>query len=210
MKIAIIGTGNVGGALGRRWAHLGHEVLFGSREPAAPRIRDLLHATGGGARALTPGAAAASAEVVVLATPWAVTEKTIASLGPLRGKIVVDCTNPLTPDGSELAVGHTLSGGEMVARWAKDARVVKAFNTTGSGNMTVPAYEKLPLTMFLCGDDPAARATVRKLAAELGFEPCDVGPLQNARLLEPLAMLWIRLAYKEKMGPAIGFALMKR
>ena len=88
--------------------------------------------------------------------------------------------------------------------------MVKAFNMTGSGNMARPGYEEGALSMFLCGDDAEAKGIVGALAAELGFEVVDAGPLTSARYLEPLAMLWIHLAYGMQMGPDIGFRLMRR
>jgi hypothetical protein len=109
-----------------------------------------------------------------------------------------------------LAVGHTTSGGEQVAAWAKGAAVFKTLNTTGFGNMENPGgYAQKPV-MFFAGDDPAKRAGVATLLSDLGFEPVDAGPLRNARLLEPYAMLWIDLALNRGQGSDIAFALMRR
>ena len=160
--------------------------------------------------AVAQEAAVAGAEVVVLATPWAVTERVVCSLGDLGGKILVDCTNPLTADLSGLVVGPDTSGGEEVARWATGARVVKAFNTTGSGNMTDAGYGGAKLAMPLAGDDAEAKAMVAGLAEELGFEAVDVGPLSRSRQLEQLAVLWIALAYQQGLGMDFGFALLRR
>ena len=99
---------------------------------------------------------------------------------------------------------------ELVAQGAAGARVVKAFNSTGAGNMADPAYGDMAATMFICGDNSQARATVSGLAAELGFDVVDAGPLMAARYLEPLAMLWVHLAYSQAMGPDIAFKLLKR
>lgn len=97
-----------------------------------------------------------------------------------------------------------------MARWAAGARVVKAFNTTGSGNMADAGYGGERLAMMLCGDDEAAKRVVGGLAAELGFEPVDAGPLTRSRQLEQLAVLWIALAYQQGWGPDFGFALLRR
>src|SRR4051794_13987718 len=131
MKIGIIGAGNVGGTVGRRWAARGPDVLFGVRHPDDDKTRRLVAAVGPRARAGTVAAAASFGEVVVLATPWPATESAVRAAGDLAGKAVIDCTNPLTPDVSGLEVGFGTSGAEQVARWAAGARVVKAFNTTG-------------------------------------------------------------------------------
>jgi predicted dinucleotide-binding enzyme len=200
MKIAIIGAGNVGGALGRSWAWAGHEIIYGVREPAAEKTSRLLAETGHGATALDPAAAVRSAAVVVLATPWNAVPAALAGAGSLEGRVLVDCTNPLkfTPGvGLELAIGFNDSGAESVARWAPGARVVKAFNTYGWENFADPGYPNaagLRPLMFHCGDEAAAKATVAGLAENLGFEPFDAGALRAARELEPLALLWIREA----------------
>lgn len=210
MKIAVIGTGNVGSVLGKRWATSGHQVVFGSRDPNSTKVRDLVQAAGENAGAATIDEAAAEAEVVVLATPWAGTEQALQAAGDLAGKVLVDCTNPLVPDNSGLVIGHTSSGGEQVAAWAPGAQVVKAFNSTGSANMADPDYNGQSLTMFICGDDAEAKANVAELAADLDFDAIDAGPLLATRYLESLAMLWIHLAYRQGLGPDIGFKLLQR
>lgn len=211
MRIAILGAGNVGGALGRLWAAKGHEVMFGVRDPKDPKLQELLKSAGGKAKAGSVKEAAAFGEVVALATPWPATQEAIRSAGDLAGKIVVDCTNPLAPDLSGLVIGTMNSAGEEVARWAKGARVVKAFNTIGAANFGNPKFGSESASMFICGDDAAAKSAVGKLAAELGFDVVDAGPLTSARLLEPLAMLWIHLAYQQGLGPTShAFKLLRR
>jgi predicted dinucleotide-binding enzyme len=122
----------------------------------------------------------------------------------------LDATNPLLPDLSGLEYGTTTSGGEKVAEWAKGARVVKIFNTTGYGNMGNPEYDGRAIPMLYCGDDAGAKSVAGRLAAELGFHPIDAGPLSNARLLEPHAMLWIWLAIKGGMGRDFAFQIVRR
>lgn len=209
MNIAIIGAGRVGAALGTRWAVAGHAVMYGVRRPDDPKMVPLLEGTPNG-RAGSVAQAAAFGDVVVLATPWSATESAVRAAGKLAGKVVVDVTNPLTETFSGLTVGHTSSGGEMVAGWAKGAKVVKTLNSTGSNNMLDPKYGEDAVTMFVCGDDAAAKATVSELVKALGFDVVDAGPLASARLLEPLAMLWISLAYAWGQGTEIAFRLMRR
>lgn len=209
MNIAIIGTGNVGGTLGRRWAEAGHQIVFGTRDPSSQKVSELLAASEGAASAATPAAAASNADIVVLATPWGSLEQTVAGLGDLSGKIVIDCTNPIAP-GFQLAVGLTSSGAEQVAGWASGARVVKAFNTTGWENMADPLYDGQPTTMFICGDEAEAKAVVTELAETLGFEVVDVGDLTAARLIEPLALVWIKLAITQGHGRTLAFKIVKR
>jgi NADPH-dependent F420 reductase len=209
MNIAIIGTGNVGGTLGCRWARNGHAVVFGSRNPNSEKTRVLLENAAGNASSVSPEEAAANAEVIVLAVPWGVAQATIKSLGDLRNKILVDCTNPIAP-GLKLAVDSISSGGELVANWASEARVVKAFNATGWENMADPIYQGNPSMMPICGDDDTAKSVVTGLAQELGFEVFDLGSLDAARLLEPFALVWIRLAMIQGLGRDIAFRLVKR
>jgi predicted dinucleotide-binding enzyme len=210
MRIGIIGAGNVGGTLGRRWAAKGHEVTFGVRNSGDEKTRDLVRAAGPNARAGTVREAAAFGEVVVLATPWPATEAAVQESGDLAGKVVIDCTNPLKPDLSGLEVGLTASGAELVAGWAAGARVFKAFNTTGANVMADPVIGGLRTVMFVCGDDPVGKAVVLKLAEDVGFEAVDAGGLAQARLLEPWAMLWIHLAFHGDAGREFGFARVRR
>ncbi len=193
MKIGILGAGNVGGALGESWACHGHEVVFGVRNPESAEVLSLLKRCGPGGRADTPADAVRSGEVIVNALPWPATKAVLESLD-LGGKILLDCTNPLKPDLSGLEVGTTTSGGELVAAWAQRAKVVKIFNTTGFANMVNPVYDGKPVAMTYCSDDAAAKEVAASLARDIGFEPIDAGPLSNARLLEPYALLWIWLA----------------
>jgi predicted dinucleotide-binding enzyme len=156
------------------------------------------------------GETAAGAEVVVFATPWEATQDAVRHAGDLAGKVVLDCTNPLAPKLAGLTHGFDTSAAEQVASWAPGARVVKVFNTTGANNMENPDFNGVAATMFYCGDDADAKGIAAKLAGDLGFDPVDAGSLEQARLLEPLALLWIRLAYVQGLGREIAFKLMKR
>lgn len=209
MNIAIIGSGNVGGALGKAWATRGHHVVFGVQDVAANEVRDLLAAAGPTASAATPADAAAAAPIVFIALPWPVVPAVLPALGDLTGKIVVDCTNPVGP-GLRLAIGHTTSGGEEVAKLVPGARVVKGFHTVGAENMANPRIDGRAIVNFLCSDDAEAKQVAATLSAELGWQPVDAGPLAQARLTEPLAMLWITLAFQQGLGRDFGFTLLER
>ncbi|MBK8976109.1 MAG: NAD(P)-binding domain-containing protein [Planctomycetes bacterium] len=210
MKIAIIGAGNVGGALGAAWSKGDHDVVFAVREPDGERTRALLAELGGRARATHVIEAVAAADVVVLATPWPATEAALRAAGDMTGKVLLDCTNPLAADLSGLTHGHTTSGGELVAQWARGARVVKIFNTTGSDNMADPDYGGTPVTMLYAGDDEQANAVAAELASELGFAPVRLGPLSAARLLEPFALTWITLAFRGGLGRGFALQIVRR
>jgi predicted dinucleotide-binding enzyme len=210
MTISILGAGNVGGTLGRAWARQGYDVFFGVPRPQDAKTQELVKAIGAKARAGTVAEAAAAGEVVVLATPWQATREAIQAAGDLAGKVVVDCTNPLTADFSGLVVGHTTSGAEQVAQWARGARVFKAFNQVGFNVMANPSFDGGRAVLFICGDDAAHKPTVLKLASDIGFEAIDAGGLVVARLLEPYGMLWIHLALARGLGRDFAFGLLRR
>lgn len=216
MKIAIVGAGKVGGALGRSWAKAGHSIIFGVRDTAGGKTKPPLAEIGTAASAAVVPDAVRSGDVVVLATPWDAVPSVIAAMGDLRGKIVIDCTNPLAlnAEGSlGLSLGSSTSGAEEIARLAPQARVVKAFNTYGWENFAdpaYPAYGDLKPVMFYCGDDDEAKEVVAKLAHDLGFEPVDTGGLGMARTLEPLALMWIRLSVRNGRSPNFTWAVLRR
>jgi 8-hydroxy-5-deazaflavin:NADPH oxidoreductase len=173
-------------------------------------MKALVSQAGAMARAAESAEAVAASEVLVLATPWEATQKIVEGLGDLKGKVLIDAVNPLLPNLAGLATGGNTSGGELVAQWARGARVVKCFNTVGANVMANAAFSGMKPAMLYCGDDAEAKSTAKQLAGELGFDPLDAGPLTRARLLEPLAMLWITLAYPQGFGHDIAFALLRR
>jgi NADPH-dependent F420 reductase len=188
--VALIGTGNVSSALGQRFAEHGHTIVYGSRNPTAADVRELVATTGRGAVAVTPAEAAARSDIVVLAVPWSAAEDVVRSLGELRGKIIVDPTNPrvMASDGfADYPIEDSVA--ERIARLAPDAHVVKAFNTLGAETMLDPEVANGPVTIPLVGDDRAAKARVATLAREIGLEAVDVGPLRHARIIEGLHYL---------------------
>lgn len=170
-------------------------------------MKELVAKAGKSARAATAADAAAS-DVVLVATPWPATKAVIASTN-LAGKVVIDATNPLLPDLSGLDLGTTTSAAEAIAAWAPGARVVKAFNTVGYPVMADPVVAGQKAVMFYCGDDAGAKGIAGQLATELGFNAIDAGPLAQARLLEPFALLWISLAMKQGFGFHWGFTVAK-
>jgi len=212
MDIAILGAGDVGGTLGRRFASIGHTVHFGVPNPKGEKYQKLVSEIGSSSTVDTVADAAQKADVILLATPWDKTEAAINDAGDVTGKIVIDATNPLKFDASGLGLseGFSNSGGEMVARWAKGARVVKTFNQTGFENMANPDYPNGRNVMFVCGDHAEARETVRHLAEEIGFDAIDAGALSIARLLEPMAMLWIHLYQNTDLKRGFAFAIVRR
>ncbi len=197
MKVGILGTGDVGQALGIGFASLGHEVKMGSRDPHQEKVKAWVNRAGAKASAGTFAEAAAFGELAVLCTIWTGTENAVRLAGPdnLTGKVVIDTTNPLDFSGGippKLAVGHTDSAGEQIQRWLPNSWVVKAFNIVGSPHMFKPEFPGGPPDMFICGNDDQAKATVTDLLKTFGWSAIDIGGIECARYLEPLAMVWIR------------------
>lgn len=206
MKISIIGTGNVGGALARGFARAGHQVILGARNAADERIVALARAVR--AEIMAPAAAAAAGDVIVLALPWSAAEGAVKALGSLAGRIVIDCMNPLAMQNGKLGLdrGFTNSGAETLAGWTPGARIVKTLNQVGAELMADNAGLAHRPVMFMAGDDAAAKQLVAPLLVDLGFEPLDAGELAMARLLEPFGMVWINQALLRGKGRDWAFA----
>ena len=191
MKVAIIGTGNVGSALGGTFARAGHEVTLAARDIEKARA---VAAQVGATTAATPRDAIRDADVVVLAVPFTALRDVAAELREAAaGKVVVDVTNPLTADYSKLATEGGSSAAEQLAAWLPEARVVKAFNTLFGSVQSNPTAQGQPADVLVATDDETARATVSELASSSGFRPVVAGPLDAARQMEALAFLNIRM-----------------
>ena len=145
--------------MGTRWAQGGHSIVFSSREPDSPKMKELLASAGKSARAAGTAETVASSDVILLATPWPATQLRRADCRreDSRGKILIDAVNPLLPDLSALEIGTTTSAAEKIAEWAPGARVVKAFNTIGYPAMADPIINGETADLFYCGDDAAAK-----------------------------------------------------
>lgn len=206
MHIGIIGTGLMGSALGISWAHAGHDVIFSySRDPH--KLDMTARSAGHGARAGSP-AEAARADVVLIAVPWRQMDDALAQAGNLRNTIVMTCMLPMTDNDDGLAVGFNVSGAEMLAQ-RTGAHVVEAFNTVWSdvirARMANPA-EPRP-SMFYVGDHDNAKQVAATLIRDAGFDPVDVGGLENARLLEPFGLLMGRMGFA--YDPRVAYRFLK-
>lgn len=199
MNVGIIGSGDVAKALAVGFLSRGHEVMLGTRDPA--KLADWVSARDG-AKAGSSSEAAAFGEIVLLATLGTATVDAVAQAGIDRfaGKIVIDATNPLRFDekGPRLAVGFDDSLGERVQRTIPQARVVKAFNIVGSPYMIDPRFDGGPPTMFIGGDDDAAKQTVTEILRDFGWDVADLGGIEASRYLEPMCMAWV--AYGARAG----------
>ena len=204
MRIAIIGTGNVGSALARGLKGKRHAVTLGVRN--LDRYAELAAETA--AALASPAEAAAGSDIVILALPWDGLDAAVRALGNLSGKIVIDCTNPLGMKGGALGltIGFSTSGGESVASWLTGAHVVKTLNQVGAEIMANAAGLPVRPVQFMAGDDEAAKRQVAILLADLGFEPLDAGGIDKSRLLEPFGMTWINQALLRGKGRKWAFA----
>jgi 8-hydroxy-5-deazaflavin:NADPH oxidoreductase len=201
MRIAIIGAGNVGRTLGGALRIRGHAVVYGVRDPArspervAKPVRDALK----------------GAELVILATPWNATEALVCEHAEeLAGKIVIDATNPINPSRTRLAVGFDTSGAELLQSQARKATFFKAFNSARVAVMAKPQFPEGNAIMFVAGPGGAGKSTVLRIVEDVGFDAVDAGELKVARLLEPLAMLWLQPALVQGAGRDLAFVMARR
>jgi 8-hydroxy-5-deazaflavin:NADPH oxidoreductase len=220
MNIGVLGSGEVGRRLGEGFIELGHMVKIGTRNPSKGELVQWVSNHGGEEGKSSAGTfveAASFGEIIVIATSWDGTANAIEMADPkknLAGKIVIDVTNPL--DFSQgmppkLALGHSDSAGETVQRLIPEAKVVKAFNIVGNPHFLHPNFPNGgPPTMFICGNDEQAKKEITgAILARFGWETIDIGGIEGARLLEPLAMLWI-LHYLRTGNGNHAFKLLRR
>ncbi|MGD8330573.1 MAG: NAD(P)-binding domain-containing protein [Acidobacteriota bacterium] len=194
-KVAVVGTGVVGRTLADGFLKHGYEVMCGSRDPA--KLADWQASAGEHAHIGSPGEAAAWGDIVVLAVKGTAARAALALCDPvnLAGKVVIDTTNPIAdepPDNNVLRYFTDLDVSlmERLQELAPEARFVKAFSCTGSANMVDPDFGGPKPTMFICGNDDAAKAEVTEILTEFGWETEDMGGVESARAIEPLAILW--------------------
>ena len=211
MKIAFIGYGNVGAPLASHLQRLGHEVTLAASDASSESVKKAL-AKNGNLMLAAPKQAVEAAEVVFLATPFQANAEALKAVAEeLKGKILVDCTNPVGA-GLSHGLNNAQSDSEMVQRLAPKAKVVKAFTIYGFENVennAYPAYNVKPAMMY-CGRDAAAKKTVGELIAQLGWEPLDVGGLEQALHLEHMTLLWVRMVRVNGHSPNMVWAMLKR
>lgn len=203
MKITVIGAGNMGAAFVKQLTRAGHRVAVTARD--MHKAEQVASANSGAVAVPTSGAADGAA-VVILATGYGDAAVALQSVGDLKGKVVIDITNPLTPDYMGLTLGHDTSAAEEIAKVVPGVEVVKAFNTVFAQLLAEGADlgDGRKVTVFIAGDTERGKQTVRVLAESMGFEIVDAGSLKNARYLEPLAGLNIYLGYGAGLGTKIA------
>jgi predicted dinucleotide-binding enzyme len=203
MRIGVLGTGDVGRALGKAFLTLGHEVEMGSRSAANEKALAWAKGLGSKASVGTFADAAAFGDIVVLATLGVANESVLRSAGleKFRGKVVIDTTNPLDFSGGmppKLAVAGNDSAGERVQRLLPDAHVVKAFNIVGNPFMFRPEFPGGPPDMFIAGNDDAAKKQVTSILKDFGWGGVyDLGGIESSRYLEAMCMVWVLSAVRD-------------
>jgi len=210
MKLAVIGSGNIGKSIGSWASKKNYEVIFSARNQQ--HAEDAAREAGKHASAADVQEAVEMADVVLLAVPYDAVKDVLAKVGPqLKDKVLIDATNALTEDYSGLKLGFTTSAAEEIAKQAPEAKVVKAFNTVFASVFASqnPMIKGQPITVFYAGDDPDAKNKVTDLIGKMGFGSVDAGPLKAARNLEPLALLNIGLGYGMGHGTSAGFSYVR-
>lgn len=202
MKVAIIGTGNMGAGLALALANAGHEVSIGARDLV--KSAALADSIGKGAVGGGIAAAVKLADLVILALPFGAVADAVKQAGDLTGKVVVDISNPVTPDYKELLIGHTTSAAEEIQKLATHASVVKAFNTIFAGLLSPDARQGKTLQVFIASNEESSKTLVSELVKSIGFEAVDAGPLSNSRYLEPIGEMNIQFGFFLGQGPVVA------
>lgn len=208
MRIGLVGPGKVGKGLADRWFKRGHEILF-SFSRSEEKLQGYAAEYGELGHWGTPRDAVDFGEVVVLCCNWEQVPEAVEAMGELGGKALIETVNTFQDDGT-LAIGHSTSAAEEIARMAVGAQVVPAFNSVPATLLAQPEdiFGATKAAVFYCGDDPAAKAAASRLIGDAGFEPIDAGPLKSARLIEPFALLTVQAAINQRVRN-IGFSMLR-
>jgi predicted dinucleotide-binding enzyme len=207
MRIGILGSGLMGSKLGTIFARAGHDVVF-SYSHSERKLKRLAREARGHARAGTPREAAANADALLLAVHWSRVDDVLKQTGDLSSKVIVTCSLPMNADDTKLAVAHTSSGAEALARKLGKADVVSAFSTVPS-EVLFDVFDgkrrRRRPSLVYCGNGQHAKEIAASLIRDVGVEPVDAGPLRIARYLEPFALAMAQLAYEGDDGPEIAY-----
>ena len=207
MRIGILGSGLMGGKLGTLFARAGHDVVF-SYARSERKLKRLAREAKGNARAGTAAEAARESNVLLLAVHWSRVDDVLKQAGSLSGKVIVSCSLPMNASDTGLAIAHTSSGAEALAKKVRKARIVSAFGTVPSevlfGVFKARRRKNRPSLVY-CSDHADAKKVAATLIRDLGFDPVDAGPLRIARYLEPFTLLVAQLAYEGNAGPDLAY-----
>ena len=207
MRIGILGSGLMGGKLGTIFALAGHDVVF-SYSHSEKKLERLARDAGRNARAGTPSEATSGSELLLLAVHWSRVNDVIKQAGGVSGKVIISCCLPMNRSDTNLAVAHTSSGAERIARKVRGAKVVSAFGTVPSEvlfGVFAARRRKTRPSLLYCGNGDDSKRVAARLIRDVGFDPVDVGPLKNARFLEPFTLAVAQLAYEGRKGPRVAY-----
>jgi predicted dinucleotide-binding enzyme len=201
MKVFVVGGGNIGGTLGRKWAEMGHEVVFGVREPGSEKVQSLLAKAGHGATAVLSAAVPDEAEVVLFAVPGQVMAALVAEIGGgLAGKILIDATNNISASPMDQLA--------LLRKAAPESPLFRAFSNLGWENFAEPEIGGQQLDLFYCGDGGPAKAAVEELIGNVGLRPVYIGGFEQAGIIDGLTRLWFALALQQGYGRHSGLKLL--
>jgi 8-hydroxy-5-deazaflavin:NADPH oxidoreductase len=209
VNIGIIGSGNMGASMGKIWAAKGHKVLF-SFSKNQEKLRAVAAAAGPNARTGTPAGAVAFGELILLSVPWAAVPEALKAAGDFEGKTLFSCVNCLKPDFSGLEVGTSTSAAEEIVKLVSGAKAVEAIPPMAQ--ILAADSRRLngqQISVYYCGNDAVAKASVASLLRDLDLDPVDAGPLTGARYIEPAGMLCVQLAYGMGMGAKLAMTLLR-
>jgi 8-hydroxy-5-deazaflavin:NADPH oxidoreductase len=212
-KIGIIGSGIVGQTLANGFIKHNYEVMIGTNTPG--KYEELNSKTNGKAKVGSFNETAMFGEILILATKGPAAESVIKSIaGSLKGKTILDATNPIAeapPVNGVLEYFTSLNKSlmERLQSLVPDAKFVKAFSSIGNSGMVNPDFGGIKPTMFICGNDENAKGEAKTILTQFGFEPEDMGMVEAARAIEPLAMLWCIPGFRQNSW-GHAFKLLKK
>lgn len=208
MKITIIGAGEVGLTLGRKWIQANHDVVFGSKPESLKKYREKLISLNLTAKTDLAESAAQHADIIVLAVPHEQILGVADSLRDLNDKTVIDVSNWFTPDHSGLKLGFSTSAAEEIQKRVPKSHVIKAFNHYGTDVMANPQFGDRKAVLYFCGNNTDSLNQVAQLVNDVGFEGVGINNIEFARTLEPLALVW--MAGLKRFGTEHALSLLTR
>ncbi len=202
LRIAVLGAGNIGGTLGRKWAAAGHKVTFGVNDPAGARAQALRAELGNKVTIGSVAEALAAGNVVVMAFPGAAMDDTISTYAAqLDGKIIIDAANRMG--------GGPMNSFATFQALTPHARVFRAFNSLGWENFANPLFNGVEADLFYCGPDGDAREMVEQLITDVGLRPMRLGDIDQVGLVDSITSLWFALAIRQSKGRHLAFKVLE-
>jgi predicted dinucleotide-binding enzyme len=202
MKIAVLGSGKIGGTLARKWGAAGHEVVFGVRNPAKPEVQALLREIGPNTHATSLEEAVTQAEVVLFAIPGIAMRDAVQSLGAaLDGKLVIDATNIFGD-------GEMKNSVAAIQQAAPHAQVIRAFNCLAWENFSQPTFHGVQADLLYASPEGEPQTTAERLIADIGLRPIRLGGIDKAPVVDGITLAWWALAFEQQRGRHLAFKVL--